>query len=72
MGALIVMKHVGSRWQNMTDKEREYFQDKADVDKIRYLKEMKEFYDEVERIGTRVGTVKQSSGEYNVAVGKPT
>jgi hypothetical protein len=33
---------------------------------------MKEFYDEVERIGTRVGTVKQSSGEYNVAVGKPT
>lgn len=67
MGALIVMKHVGSQWQNLTDKDRQYFQDKADLDKLRYLKEMKEFYDEVQRIGDRMGTVRSSDGQYNVA-----
>ena len=67
MGALIVMKHVGSRWQSMTDKDRQYFQDKADLDKLRYLKEMKEFYDEVSRIGDRMGTTKTKGGVVNVA-----
>ena len=67
MGALIVMKHVGSRWQNLTDPERKYFQDKADLDKIRYLREMKEFYDEVGRIGDRMGTTKAKDGINYVA-----
>jgi hypothetical protein len=31
----------------MTEQDRSYFQDKADLDKLRYLKEMREFYDEV-------------------------
>ena len=51
----------------MTEQDRSYFQDKADLDKLRYLKEMREFYDEVQRIGDRVGTVKAKTGQYNVA-----
>jgi hypothetical protein len=35
----------------MTSEERKYFKDKADKDKVRYLDEQREFYDEVERIG---------------------
>lgn len=47
----MVMKEVGYAWQSMTDHDRLYFQDKADRDKIRYLREQKQYYDEVERIG---------------------
>ena len=52
LGALDIMKRVGERWQYLQKKENgvKYFQDKADQDKMRYLKEQKEFYDEVERI----------------------
>lgn len=50
----------------MTEADRKYFQDKADIDKIRYLKEMKEFYDEVGRIGDRVGTMTTKDGVVNV------
>jgi hypothetical protein len=32
---------------------------------------MKEFYDEVERIGNRVGTVRSVEGIYNVSLGLP-
>lgn len=53
MGALNVMKQVGYEWQNITEEEKQYFQNKADIDKARYIKEMAEFYDEVERIGER-------------------
>lgn len=62
MGALDVMKSVGNRWQNMTEKERQYFQDQADVDKIRYLKEMNEFYNEVEKIGDKAKTATKLLG----------
>jgi hypothetical protein len=41
MGALHVMKEVGYSWQAMTAADRQYFQDKADKDKIRYLREQK-------------------------------
>ena len=51
MGALQIMQQVGKQWQSMTNEERKYFQDKADKDKLRYLEESKEFYDEVEKIG---------------------
>jgi hypothetical protein len=52
LGALDIMKRVGELWQSLLAKENgtKYFQDKADCDKMRYLKEQKEFYDEVERI----------------------
>jgi hypothetical protein len=39
MGALQVMQEVGKQWQSMTDDCKEYFKDKADRDKVRYLKE---------------------------------
>jgi hypothetical protein len=34
---------------------------------VRYLREMKVFYDEVELIGNTIGTVKKKSGAYKVA-----
>jgi hypothetical protein len=71
MGALQVMKQVGKAWQSMNPMQRQYFKNKADIDKIRYLKQMKEFYDEVERIGNRVGTVRSAEGIYNVCLGNP-
>jgi hypothetical protein len=67
MGALNVMKEVGYAWQSMTSNDRQYFQDKADKDKIRYLREQKQYYDEVERIGNLVGTIKRKDGNVNVA-----
>lgn len=66
MGALIVMKYVGKAWKNLTKQERQYFDEKADIDKIRYLKETRAFYDEVQRIGTQHGTVQGKSGIINV------
>lgn len=51
----------------MTEGERKYFKDKADRDKVRYLNEQRAFYDEVERIGIRVGTVTTKDGQINVA-----
>lgn len=52
LGALVIMKKVGELWQTLLAKEggTQYFKDKARADKLRYLKEQKEFYDEVERI----------------------
>lgn len=46
------MKKVGELWQKMCKEPNgiKYFQDKADTDKQRYLKEQSEFYDEVDRI----------------------
>lgn len=46
----------------MTSKERKYFKDKADRDKIRYLDEQRAFYDEVEKIGQKHGTVTTKEG----------
>lgn len=70
MGALHVMKEVGYAWQSMTAADRQYFQDKADKDKIRYLREQKQYYDEVERIGNLVGTIKRKDGNIVVATNK--
>ena len=50
LNVLEVMKEVGKRWQCITEKEREYFQAKANTDKIRYDKEAKEFLKEIQRI----------------------
>ena len=52
LGALDIMKKVGELWQLLLSKKdgTKYFQDKADIDKKRYLKEQMDFYDEVERI----------------------
>ena len=43
-----------------------YFKTKADKDKVRYLKEQKSFYDEVEKIGQKVGTVTTKEGQVAV------
>lgn len=61
------MQEVGKQWQSMTKEERKYFKDKADRDKVRYLKEQKEFYDEVEKIGQKVGTVTTKEGQVAIA-----
>lgn len=50
MGALQIMKEVGKQWQSLTNEQRKYFKDKADHDKLRYLDEQKEFYDEVAKV----------------------
>ena len=57
LGALVIMKKVGELWQTLLAKEggTAYFKDKARADKLRYLKEQKEFYDEVERIRAEEG-----------------
>lgn len=47
-----IMKKVGEMWQKLLQSPEgtKYFQDKANKDKIRYLQEQKDFYDEVGRI----------------------
>ena len=59
------MKKVGSAWQNRTPAEEEYFNKKAETDKVRYLDEMAKFYDEVERIGHEFGSYRQINGAQN-------
>jgi len=41
LGALSIMKKVGEMWQKLLLEKDEitYFQDKANIDKLRYLKE---------------------------------
>lgn len=56
------MQEVGKQWQALSSDERNYFKNKADTDKVRYLEEQKAFYDEVQRIGTEVGTVTTKEG----------
>jgi hypothetical protein len=51
----------------MTKGERKYFKDKADRDKLRYLDEQRAFYDEVQKIGEKVGTVTTKEGQIAVA-----
>ncbi len=67
MGALQVMQEVGKQWQSLKPEQRNYFKDKADKDKVRYLDEQKAFYDEVQRIGNEVGTVTTKEGQILVA-----
>ena len=67
MGALQVMQEVGKRWQALTKEQKRYFKEKADRDKLRYLNEQRAFYDEVERIGHKVGTVTTKEGHVAVA-----
>jgi hypothetical protein len=50
MGALEVMKEVGISWQSMINDDRQYFQDKADKDKIRYIREMNTFVKRIEEV----------------------
>ncbi len=61
------MQEVGKKWQALTHEERQYFKEKADRDKVRYLTEQRAFYDEVEKIGKNVGTVTTKEGKVVVA-----
>jgi len=54
LSALQIMQEVGKRWRALTEEEKLYFKDKSDRDKVRYLKEQKNFYDEADNIGTMV------------------
>jgi hypothetical protein len=61
------MQEVGKKWQALTNEQRNYFKEKADRDKVRYLTEQRAFYDEVEKIGKNVGTVTTKEGKVVVA-----
>lgn len=43
------MKKVGNIWQKLDGKGRERFENEAKVDKLRFLKEMREFQKDIER-----------------------
>ena len=61
------MQEVGKKWQALSAEERNYFKQKADKDKVRYLTEQRAFYDEVEKIGKNVGTITTKEGKVVVA-----
>jgi len=48
--SLNVMKIVGKRWKQLTKKEKEIFDEKAQEDKIRYEKEMAEFNKAIDKV----------------------
>lgn len=43
MNILDVMKEIGKRWQKITASDKDYFQKKADLDKLRFKKEQENF-----------------------------
>jgi hypothetical protein len=51
----------------MSDDHKKYFSVKADKDKVRYLKEQKAYYDEVEQVGHTYGTVINEEGQVSIA-----
>lgn len=67
MGALQVMQEVGKQWQSMSEVDRNYFKEKADHDKVRYLNDQRAYYDEVQKIGQQNGTIKTKDGVVLVA-----
>ena len=46
--ALEVMKEVGQRWQNLTEQEKQLYEDKANRDKKRFKKDLAKFEKEIE------------------------
>jgi hypothetical protein len=50
MPVLQIMKEVGIQWKALDPQVRSEFQHKADIDKIRYKEELKEFEKEVEKL----------------------
>lgn len=50
MPVLQIMKEVGSQWQNLDPADKQNYQKLADVDKIRYKEQLKEFEKEVEKL----------------------
>lgn len=48
LSALEVMKQVGQKWQNLSEKERKLYNSKADNDKKRFQKEINKFEKELE------------------------
>jgi hypothetical protein len=50
MPVLQIMKEVGIQWKALYPDVRSIFQGKADIDKIRYKEELKEFEKEVEKL----------------------
>jgi hypothetical protein len=50
----------------LAESEKSVFQDRADSDKIRYLREMRRFYDEVEQVGAEKGKVRNEAGDWKI------
>jgi len=50
----------------LAEGEKSIFQDRADSDKIRYLKEMRRFYDEVEQLGAEKGKIRNEAGDWKI------
>ena len=50
MPVLQIMKEVGYKWQGLTPSQRKVYQDLADIDKVRYRNELKDFEKEVETL----------------------
>lgn len=60
MPVLQIMKEVGIQWKALDPQLRSEFQHKADIDKIRYKEELKEFEKEVEKLQVFNPKVKNS------------
>jgi len=50
MPVLQIMKEVGHQWQSLAPDIKQSYQNRADIDKIRYKAELKEFEKEVEKL----------------------
>ena len=50
MPALQIMKEVGREWQELSDEGRQFFQSKADLDKIRFRKEKSLFESKMRKL----------------------
>ena len=64
------MQQVGKQWQNLDDKGKKYFQQKADNDKFRYLEETRKFHDEVAKIGDSENKTQSGDGGKQGMVGR--
>jgi hypothetical protein len=63
------MKEVGKRWQSLIPTEKKVYQDLADIDKVRYKNELKEFEKEVEKLQISKlpkGKVTKSKGKVEI------
>lgn len=59
--ALEVMKEVGQRWQNLSDPEKQAYNDKAANDKKRYKSELNKFEKEIEDLSVAPPTKVKSA-----------
>lgn len=71
MHALQVMKEVGKTWQNLNGKEKQRYEDLAELDKERFLSDIKKFEQEICAMSKLGENSNQSSTEIKEGV-KPS